>query len=125
MVSLEKLSGIQTPKRSLWTIEIVHLLHQFGVRQLIYTTTCLGVNHDYLRKLKFYAEQENEDIGVINALFKVRVLATLLNSLPVVILHELEWSANAHFFSIVVAMTFRKLKKMKLVFCDSLSRQKN
>lgn len=70
MVSLEKWSGIQTPKRSLWTIEIVHLLHQFGVQQLIYTTTCLGVNHDYLEKLKFYADEENEDIGVINALFK-------------------------------------------------------
>jgi len=78
MVSLEKWSGIQTPKRSLWTIEIVHLLHQFGVQQLIYTTTCLGVNHDYLEKLKFYADEENEDIGVINALFKVRVLAALV-----------------------------------------------
>lgn len=77
VVSLERLSGIQTPKRSLWTIEIVHLLHQFGVRRLIYTTTCVGVNHDYLKKLKFYAEEENEDLGAINALFKVRVLVIL------------------------------------------------
>lgn len=50
---------IHAPTRSLWTIELVLLLCAHGAgKDIVFTTTCMGVNPDYKTRLEFYAHAD-------------------------------------------------------------------
>lgn len=51
---------IDAPRRSLWTIELVLLLHRYEAGEgVVFATTCCGVNPNYKRSLKFYQEADD------------------------------------------------------------------
>ena len=49
------------PQRSLWTIELVLLLFENGIKDLCFTTSCVGVNSEYKSCLDFYASGTDEE----------------------------------------------------------------
>ena len=59
--------------KSVWTVDLAHLLARCGVRSCVYTTTCLGANPAYAaHQLEFYMDHLSEDADRVNKLFKVR-----------------------------------------------------
>ena len=64
--------------RSIWTIDLAHLLRRFGM-SVVFTTITVGTNPEYADEL-FYAENMHADEHRVQQLFLVRAmsLSTLL-----------------------------------------------
>lgn len=58
-------------RRSLWSIELAHILSNMGIKKCIYATTCLGVNQKCTRDLEFYADSAEEELAEVESLFQV------------------------------------------------------
>lgn len=63
LVTRARLRSIEAsvPQRSLWTIELVLLLFENGIKDLCFTTSCVGVNSEYKSCLDFYASGTDEE----------------------------------------------------------------
>ena len=56
--------------RSIWTIDLAHLLRRFGM-SVVFTTITVGTNPEYADEL-FYAENMHADETRVQQLFLVR-----------------------------------------------------
>ncbi|KAK4534397.1 hypothetical protein CDCA_CDCA01G0422 [Cyanidium caldarium] len=54
--------------RSVWSIDLVHVLRTFGVRPLLFYTSCAGVRPEYAR-LAFYQRHLKRDTGRVRERF--------------------------------------------------------